>query len=129
MKEYKLSDQVRSVAKDRYVLPALRAGHRSFSIKVRNVLDDLVPLGFPSNNPPQVCNGLRSEKFLKDNGLEITSVDGPPSKLSTTVVVHYRTVGKNFGEQRGIINALPKLGRIQPRFEAFDEFNFGIAPL
>jgi hypothetical protein len=61
MKEYKLSDQVRSVAKDRYVLPALRAGHRSFSIKVRNVLDDLVPLGFPSNNPPQVCNALRSE--------------------------------------------------------------------
>ena len=71
MKGYKLSDQVRSVAKDRYVLPALRAGHRSLSIKVRNVLDDLVPLGFPSNNPPQVCNGLRSEKFLKDNGLEL----------------------------------------------------------
>lgn len=101
MKEYKLSDQVRSIAKDRYVMPALHAGHRSFSIKVRNVLDDLVPLGFPSNNTPQICNALRSEKFLKDNGLEITSVDGPPSKLSTTVVVHYRTIGKNFGKQRG----------------------------
>jgi hypothetical protein len=103
MKEYKWSDQVRSVARDRYVMPALRAGQRSFSIKVRNVLDDLVPLGFPSNNTPQVCNALRSEKFLKENGLEIMSVDGPPSKLSTTVVVHYRSLGKNLSERRGIV--------------------------
>ena len=89
MKGYKLSDQVRSVAKDRYVKPALRSGHTDFSIKVRSVLDDLVPLGFPVNNTPQVCNALRSDKFLRENGLVITSVDGPPSKLSTTVVVHY----------------------------------------
>lgn len=98
MKEYKLSDQVRSVARDRYVSPALRAGQTSFAIKVRSVLDDLVPLGFPVNNTPQVCSALRSEKFLKDNELEITSVDGPPSKQSTTVVVHYRAVGKSFRE-------------------------------
>jgi hypothetical protein len=93
MKEYKLSDQVRSVAKDRYVRPAIRSGKTDFSIKVRSVLDDLVPLGFPANNTPQVCNALRSDKFLRENGLEITSVDGPPSKLSTTVIVHYRVVG------------------------------------
>jgi hypothetical protein len=93
VKEYKLSDQVRSVAKDRYVRPAIRSGKTDFSIKVRSVLDDLVPLGFPANNTPQVCNALRSDKFLRENGLEITSVDGPPSKLSTTVIVHYRVVG------------------------------------
>ena len=39
MKEYKLSDQVRSVAKDRYVRPAIRSGKTDFSIKVRSVLD------------------------------------------------------------------------------------------
>jgi len=100
MKEYKLSNQVRSVARERYVTPALRAGKTAFAIKVRNVLDDLVPLGFPANNTPQICNALRSEKFLRDNGLEVTSVDGPPSKLSTTVVVHYRAVGKGLGEGR-----------------------------
>ena len=100
MKEYKLSDQVRSVAKDRYVKPALRSGQTDFSIKVRNVLDDLAPLGFPTNNTPQVCNALRSDKFLRENGLEITAVDGPPSKLSTTVVVHYRAVGAGAGEGR-----------------------------
>lgn len=99
MRTHKFSDQVRSVASDRYVKPALRAGQTSFAIKVRNVLDDLVPLGFPPNNTPQVCNALRSEKFLRDNGLEITSVDGPPSKLSTTVVVHYRKIGKGLAAQ------------------------------
>ncbi len=99
MKGYKLSDQVRSVAKDKYVTPALRAGQTSFTIRVRNVLDDLAPLGFPSNNTPQVCNALRSEKFLKENGLEITSVDGPPSKLSTTVVVHYRKTEQGVATQ------------------------------
>ena len=98
MKEYGLSDQVRSVAGDRYVKPALRSGQTSFSIKVRNVLDDLAPLGFPANSTPLVCNALRSDKFLKKNGLEITAVDGPPSKLSTTVVVHYRAVGKGLGQ-------------------------------
>ncbi len=97
MKEYKLSDQVRSIAKDRYVGPALRSGKTDFSIKVRSVLNDLVPLGFPANNTPQVCNALRSDKFLRENGLEITSVDGPPSKLSTTVVVHYRIAGSEAG--------------------------------
>lgn len=99
MKPQSLSDQVRSVARDRYVFPALRAGRTSFSIKVRNVLDDLVPLGFPSNNTPQVCHALRSAKFLKENGLEITGVDGPPSKLSTTVVMHYRAVGASKGDR------------------------------
>jgi len=100
MKEYKLSDQVRSVAKDRYVRPAIRSGKTDFSIKVRSVLDDLVPLGFPANNTPQVCNALRSDKFLRENGLEITSVDGPPSKLSTTVIVHYRVVGSEMGNSQ-----------------------------
>ncbi len=100
MKEYGLSDQVRFVAMDRYVKPALRSGQTSFSIKVRNVLDDLVPLGFPANSTPLVCNALRSDKFLKKNGLEITGVDGPPSKLSTTVVVHYRAVGVGAGVGR-----------------------------
>lgn len=97
MKPHKLSDQVRLVAKDKYVAPALKAGRTSFEIRVRNVLDDLVPLGFPVNNTPQICNALRSEKFLRENGLEVTSVDGPPSKLSTTVVVHYRAVGRGHG--------------------------------
>lgn len=101
MREYRMSDQVRAVARDRYVTPALRAGKKELSIRVRNVLDDLIPLGFPPNNTPQVCNALRSEKFLHENGLEITAVDGPPSKLSTTVVVHYRAVKTGVEDMKG----------------------------
>ena len=100
MNGYKMSDQVRAVARDRYVVPALRAGNTELSIRVRNVLDDLIPLGFPATNTPQVCSALQSGKFLKDNGLIITSVDGPPSKKSTTVVVHYRIASGRKGDRK-----------------------------
>ena len=105
MSEYKLSDQVRSVALDRYVKPALRSGQTSFSIQVRDVLDDLAPLGFPANSTPLVCNALRSSKFLKPSGLTITSVDGPPSKLSTTVVIHYRVAEAGAGVREDSVSA------------------------
>jgi hypothetical protein len=90
MRKHGLSDQVRAVAKDRYVDPALKSGQHIFSIKVRSVLDELAPLGFPANSTPLVCDALQSKRFLGDNGLEILEVEGPPSKKSTTVVVRYR---------------------------------------
>jgi hypothetical protein len=50
--------------------------------------------GFPAKNWPQVCTALQAEKFLRANGLEIEGVDGPPSKMSTTVVVRYRVADR-----------------------------------
>jgi len=85
-----LSDQVRSVALDKYVRPAIRAGKTHFSVAVRDLMNDLRTQGFPVKNWPQVCTSIQAEKFLRSNGLEIESVDGPPSGMSTTVVVHYR---------------------------------------
>jgi hypothetical protein len=85
-----LSNQVRAVARARYVHPAILAGKKQFSIPVRNLLDDLVNDGFPARNTPQVCSALQTSKFLRENGLEIEGVDGPPKKMSTTVVVRYR---------------------------------------
>lgn len=85
-----LSDQVRAVARAKYVHPAILAGKRQFSIPVRNLLEDLLTDGFPARNTPQVCSALQTSKFLRENGLEIEGVDGPPKKMSTTVVVHYR---------------------------------------
>jgi hypothetical protein len=90
MRKYGLSDQVRSVARDKYVLPAMHSGRTTFTIKVRSLLAELAPLGFPANSTPLVCNALRSERFLGENGLEIVDIEGPPSKLSTTVVMRYR---------------------------------------
>ena len=85
-----LSDQVRALAKAKYVHPAMLAGKRQFSIPVKELLQALESDGFPGRNTPQVCSALQTLKFLRENGLEIEGIDGPPSKMSTTVVVRYR---------------------------------------
>ena len=84
------SELVRSIASDKYVHAAISKGETHFSIAVRDLMKDLEGTGFPSNNYPQICTALRTKKFLRENSLEIEKVDGPPSGLSTTVVVHYR---------------------------------------
>jgi hypothetical protein len=84
---------VRTLAVERYLHPALQAGKKQFSVSVRDVLQDLVAQGFPARNTPQVCTALRKESFLSDHGIEIESIEGPPSKMSTTVVYHYRVAG------------------------------------
>ena len=96
-----LSDQVRALARTKYVHPAMLAGKKQFSIPVKELLQHLELDGFPGRNTPQVCSALQTSKFLRENGLEIESVDGPPSKMSTTVVVRYRVA--NSGIESGIV--------------------------
>ncbi|HEX4029610.1 MAG TPA: hypothetical protein VHX20_04560 [Terracidiphilus sp.] len=90
----KLSDQVREMAKKRYVGPAIQSGKVQFSIRVRDLLGDLQAVGFPAGHTPQICSALQTAKFLRENGLEIESIEGPPSKMSPTVVFRYH-VAKN----------------------------------
>jgi len=85
-----LSDRIRELATAKYVKPALSAGQQSFSIRVRDLLNDLRTEGFPQRNTPQVCSALVTSKFLRDNDLSIDRVEGPPSLQSPRVVVHYR---------------------------------------
>jgi hypothetical protein len=87
---YGLSDQVRTVALEKYVHPAIRAGKLQFSVAVRDLMRHLQADGFPAKNWPQICTAIQAEKFLRMNGLEIEGIDGPPKKQSPTVVVHYR---------------------------------------
>lgn len=86
-----LSDKVRWMAREKYVKPAILTGKVQFSIRVRDLLGDLQAEGFPPGNTPQICSALQTAKFLRENGLEIESIEGPPSKMSPTVVVRYRT--------------------------------------
>ena len=88
-----LSDQVRIVARARFVKPAQDAGRKEFSIRVRDLMGVLEAQGFPRNHTPQICNALQTAKFLRPNGLKITGIDGPKSKTSTTVVIHYSIGG------------------------------------
>lgn len=96
-----LSDRIRSLAQEKYVNPALREGRSSFSIRVRDLLKDLQAEGFPGGHTPQICNALQTAKFLRENGLQIEEIEGPPSKMSSTVVVRYRTseIGSPKGQE------------------------------
>ena len=85
-----LSDRVRMVALEKFVTPAVRAGKSQFSVAVRDLMRHLQAGGFPERNWPQVCTAIQAGKFLRENGLEIEGVDGPPKKQSPTVVVRYR---------------------------------------
>jgi hypothetical protein len=87
------SEEVRDLADRNYIRPAISAGKVRFSVAVKDVMRDLVKSGFPASNWPQVCTALRKKTFLRQKGIEIESVDGPPSKMSTTVVYHYRVSG------------------------------------
>jgi hypothetical protein len=93
-----LSERIRALAQTRYVAPALIAGKHQFSIRVRDVLNDLECEGLHGGGrTPQVCSALQTAKFLRANRIEIESVEGPPKKQSPTVVVHYRVVGQSAG--------------------------------
>lgn len=85
-----LSDRIRELAATKYVKPAISAGEGQFYIRVRDLLNDLQAEGFPPRHTPQICSALVTSKFLRDNGLAIEKVEGPPSLQSPTVVVHYR---------------------------------------
>jgi hypothetical protein len=84
------SDTVRAVAIEKYIAPAIHAGESKFAVPVKELHRELVARGFPPANVPQICTALQKRAFLRENGLEIESIEGPPSKRSTTVVFNYR---------------------------------------
>lgn len=87
----KLSDRIRVLAREKYVKPALENGKGRFAITVKALWNDLQAEGIPvAGRTPQICSAVQTKKFLTENGLEIENVEGPPSKVSPTVVVHYR---------------------------------------
>src|SRR3569833_1439464 len=95
-----LSDRIRVLAQEKYVKPAVREGKSSFSIRVRDLLNDLHAEGFPGGHTPQVCYALQTAKFLRENGLKIEEVEGPHTKLRPTVIVRYSTAKSDNTKQR-----------------------------
>lgn len=98
----KLSDKIRSLAREKYVVPALESGKAQFTIRARALWNDLQAEGVPvAGHTPQICSALQTKKFLNENGLLIEKVDGPPSKMSPTVVVHYRVAKAGRSSEHG----------------------------
>ena len=102
------SDLVRTVALEKYVRPAMREGKTRFSVAVKDLMKDLLLQGFPAGNYPQICTAIQTQKFLREQGLEIAGIDGPPKGLSPTVVVHYSLQGTS--ELGNHPNTAPKVG-------------------
>jgi hypothetical protein len=85
-----LSDRIRLLVSERYVQPAMKLGSERLSIRVKDILKDVAGDASARGRTPAICEVLQGRKLLRENDLEIEGVDGPPSKQSTTVVVHYR---------------------------------------
>lgn len=102
-----LSEHIRSIAQKKYVEPAMRRGDRRFSIRVRDLITDLQAEGYPPTYTPQICSALQTRKFLLENGLEIEEVEGPPKKVSPTVVIRYRTFGAEGGSEAPALSTPP----------------------
>jgi len=82
------------------VHPAINAGRTEFSIAVRDLMADARQEGISTvQRTPPFCTSIQTREFLDDNGLEITRVEGPAKKLSTTVVIHYRLKGSRPSER------------------------------
>lgn len=79
------SDEIRTHAERVYIRPALARRAKRFSITVGDVHKGL----HLHNRVPLVCAALKSEKFLRKNGLRLVDVSGPPSGQSTTVTLTY----------------------------------------
>jgi len=80
-----ISDQIRDHVRIKYVDPARLSQQHRFSVRCGTVEKEL---GM-SNRIAQVCNALKTPKFLDPNGLRLVETSGPPSGTSTTVVYTY----------------------------------------
>jgi hypothetical protein len=90
----KLHQSIRELARE-YVSDARRRKQPEFAISVRELMGRAKDAGISTaGRTPAFCNAIQTKEFLHsdaaDEALEVVRVDGPQSKLSTTVVVHYR---------------------------------------
>ena len=83
------SDLIRRRVRELFIQPAIEAGAQHLSVKVKDVLSAMNQDEIAASRTPMVCQVLTGNKILEENGLALERVDGPPSKQSRTVVVHY----------------------------------------
>jgi hypothetical protein len=86
----KKSDLIRLRVRQSFLQPALQSGEHRVSVRVKDVLRLMANDDFPASRTPLICQVLTGNKILEENGLTIERIEGPPSKQSPTVVVHYK---------------------------------------
>jgi hypothetical protein len=80
------ADKVRQFSYQQYVAPARARGDSSFAV----VAGDVHKAMHLRNRVPSVCQALKSDKFLDENGLLLERLEGPPSGQGTRVRYTYR---------------------------------------
>ncbi len=90
----RLTDRIRSYVISEYVVPARKQGKRKLSVSVRDVRSGLAKHESMRGKSVVICQALQSKKFMDESAMVVESIDGPPSKKSTTVVMHYELVGQ-----------------------------------
>ena len=83
------AERVRNYAAQRYIEPARRRGETTVQIIAGEIHKAL----HLQNVMPNVCQALKGPKFLKEQGLVIESVEGPPSGAGSKLKITYRLNG------------------------------------
>jgi hypothetical protein len=82
----KQADQIRTYARDTYVVPARAEHEKRFTIRTGDVVRGMkLALMYT----PAVCSALKTKRFLQENDLCLISKAGPPSGQTTTVTYTY----------------------------------------
>jgi hypothetical protein len=86
MKTQSAADHIREYVKEQFLEKAQLQGLTSIRIVAGEVHKGLRL----KNQVPNVCQVLRSQKFLNENRLVLEKFEGPPSGLGTTATFTYR---------------------------------------
>jgi hypothetical protein len=115
----KTAEDIRDYTLRTYIEPARRRGESIVQIRSGDVGKQM---HLSSDKMPNICMALRTRKFQAENGLVLEKLEGPPKKMSSTVVFTFRlletganpiesTVENAFLKVRGIAKeAFQRLG-------------------
>jgi hypothetical protein len=86
MTDFVDADGIRSYVDSHYIAPARQAGRIEFDVPVGEVGRQLGKTGTINH----VITAIKARKFLAAHDLQIAAIQGPPSGISTSVVIRYR---------------------------------------
>jgi hypothetical protein len=85
------ASQIRTYARQKYVLPARQRKQQQFSINAGDVVREMKLTG----RVPAVCSALKTREFLERNELDLVGTSGPTSGQSTTVTYTYEFIDRD----------------------------------
>ena len=104
----KQADQIRTYARERYVVPARAKRDKRFSITTGDVVREMKLVW---RSTPAVCSALKTRQFLEENALRLVNKTGPSSGMTTTVTYTYEFVDQ--GEEHNKLDRQEAWNRLR----------------